>query len=368
MKVKASIFILLLTIIAFMSLKGGRVSIAGFRSPSPENYGLLGSSDTLILISSFGYKVYLGGPYDVTPNSLYLVIAPEKAFSKVEVLSIKSAVKRGATLVVADETGIANSLLDFFNIKIAGTYVIANDTRGHGWEEVVRIRCDLGGRKISFISTRVSYIKAYPRWTIPICWIDDPRVSKKYVVGVYGHYGRGRILVLSDSTIFANFLLRGLYPQLGNTREVVKALIDFLSVPRGSKVIVDNKHYNLMYIKLSSIPYTFMTLLSAGATSLQKSLERARAYRASIALLSIAAGLAFLSIGPPARRILLQVSEEEKIISERAQDVILRCLDKIGEIEGNVKLRALALRISREKVFSYDDVKRLATRILREFR
>ncbi len=248
-------------------------------------------------------------------------------------------------------------------MKISGIYIKARDSRDHGWEEVIRIICDIGGRKISFITTRVSYIKRYPSWMKPICWVDDPRVAGHYVYGVLGRYGDGEILVLSDSTIFANFMLRGLYPQLGNTRNIIKSLITYLS-PKRRSVIMDNKHYNLIYIRLSSAPKLFMNIISSAAASLQATLRKARTYTASIALLSLAGGLAIILLGPP-----IVVREEarrgESDVSTKAQDLLVKELEFLSK-KNITKLNVLALEISRSKVASYKDVEKIGRRVIKE--
>ena len=325
---------------------------------------MFGSSDVVTFLSSLGYTVRLGGPYDITPKTLYLVIAPEKPFSSLESETILSSVRRGARLLVADETGVANSLLKNIGVKISGIYIKAKDSRDHGWEEVLRITCNIGGRKISFISTRVSYIEKYPSWMKPICWVDDPRVTGHYVYGVLGRYGDGEILVLSDSTIFANFMLRGLYPQLGNTRNVVKNLITYL-LPKRRSVIMDNKHYNLIYIRLSSAPKLFMNLISSAAASLQATLRKARTYTASIALLSLAGGLAIMLLGPPVAIREEEVRRGELDISTKAQDLLVKELEFISK-KNATKLNVLALEISRSKVASYKDVERIGRRVIKE--
>ena len=276
-----------------------------------------------------------------------------------------SSVKRGAKLLVADETGVANSLLKSIGVKVSGTYIIARDPRDHGWEEVLRIVCNVGGEKISFITTRVSYIEKYPSWMKPICWVDDPRVPKHYVYGVFGKYGDGEIIVLSDSTIFANFMLRGLYSQLGNTRNIVKSLIIYLS-PKKRNVIIDNKHYNLIYLKLSSTPKLFMDIISSAAGSLQATLRKARTYTASIALLSFAGGLTIMLLGPPATmREESEVKRGESDISVKAQDLLVKELESLSRKKKG-KLNVLALEISRSKVISYKDVEKLSRRIVKE--
>jgi len=364
MRARTYVFLILIAVIGLMSLKGGVVSIVGFKSPSPENYGLLGSSEVPLVLSAEGYNVVLGGPYDVSPKSLYVIIAPEKAFSEVEDQAVASVVKRGADLIVADETGMANSLTKIFGIKISGIYVVANDTRGHGWEEVVRVSCRLGKEEISFITTRVSYIEKYPSWARPICWVEDPRVSKRYVYGVFGTYGKGRVLVLADSTLFANFLVKGIYPQLGSTREVVKRVVKFVA-PGKRDVVIDKEHYNLIYVKLSSAPYLLMSLMAAGAKFLNGVILRARPYAAMIALVSAAGGLAFFTIGPPLREEPLRGSSDEVKVSQSVINVISKDLEFLGRTRKDNRLSVLALETSEFKPSSYGDLVRLVRRLKR---
>ncbi len=294
-----------------------------------------------------------------------MIIAPEKVFSQDESETILSSVRRGARLLVADETGTANSLLDAIGIKISGIYIKANDSRDHGWEEVLRIVCNVSGEKVSFITTRVSFIESYPPWAKPICWIDDPRVPKHYIYGVIGKYGKGEILVLSDSTLFANFMIRGIYKQLGNTRNAVRSLLFYLS-PSKRNVIIDIKHYNLIYIKLSSAPKLFMSLISAAAASLQSTLKKAKPYTASIALLSFAGGLTILLLGPPA--VMREESETrrgETEVSVKVQDVLTKDLEELSKIRKNSRLNVLALEVSKSKVVLYKDARRLSKRVIR---
>ena len=94
--------------------------------PSPDNGDPLGSSNYVELLKFIGYKVSLGNPTQLDDYSLgdvYILLGPDKPLTDDELLHIKEFLNRGGSILIADEFGTVNNLLnELFDAQINPNY------------------------------------------------------------------------------------------------------------------------------------------------------------------------------------------------------------------------------------------------------
>jgi hypothetical protein len=195
-------------------------------SASPFNEGPWGTSEFADLLEAEGYRVYFGGPetaeglYRAGVKPLYLVIGPDSYIPEGRAAEIAGLVERGyvSGLIVADETGNAMPLLRELGAPQPGE-IIADPP-------IMSARCEGG---VSMLVSKPATLEEAEGWR-PVCWLEGGGV-----LAVERSVGGANVLVIADSSIFANFMVTGL-PPLESTREAVLALVGRAS--GGSKVVV----------------------------------------------------------------------------------------------------------------------------------
>ncbi len=94
---------------------------------SPYNSDQYGTLDFVKLFNSTGYRVVLGGPDNLDElgeGDVYILMGPDWQLSNEEISRIESFMKRGGSLLIADELGTVNTLTErLFNLRINETYV-----------------------------------------------------------------------------------------------------------------------------------------------------------------------------------------------------------------------------------------------------
>ncbi len=251
------LFVLGLAIIVILSL--ARVEdIAGpfsLTSTSPTNSFLTGSRLVYEELLNRGYRVVLGGVnhakyYD---EVLYLVIGPEKPFTPLEVELIVEQVKRGKmNVIVADELGVSNRLVErLVGARISGSIIHSGVTGFSSY--LVPLECMDRG----IISSKVSYIIGNTTGYEVVC----TSTSVEYPIGILSN-NPGSVMVLADSSIFANFLVAG-YDGLPSTGDVALGLIESMMRNDDTVIVFDIEHYNESFtIDLGAIASTLASSLA----------------------------------------------------------------------------------------------------------
>lgn len=94
---------------------------------SPKNTDALGTSNYIELLKRMGYKVELGGPDRLDKygaGDIYILLGPDKELSENEILEIRNFLERGGSILVADELGTVNNLInELFGANINSKYV-----------------------------------------------------------------------------------------------------------------------------------------------------------------------------------------------------------------------------------------------------
>ena len=167
--------------------------------PSVFNYGNGGYSSLYLLLARSGYRVYV--VYDTNqletypPEKSALILAsPDKSLSQDESREILKWVSEGGVALVLDEIGTVNSLARELGVEIN---VFAGD--------VAVGECYINGTRYPIILNKFSDIKIL---SINTSNVEGSCYAEGYVVGVLERVGRGQVLVLGDSSLFINAMLR----------------------------------------------------------------------------------------------------------------------------------------------------------------
>ncbi|GEM_PF-6830117 len=229
-----SLFLFVLIIVLLLGSGGIKysVKVVDIYSTSPRNPFLTGTSTFYKELENRGYEVSFGR----YRGDLYVVLGPDKALPPDDRKYIVDRFRQGKlSILVADETGILNSLLvELAGVKISGKYL--RWPHGGSYELIVPINC-LG--KILF-STKVSYVVGVPRDARVLCTFEDSE-GVEYPVAVLIERKRNRLLVVADSSIFANFLYRG-YRGLGPSKWAALSLFSHVASPN-HKIVFEDKLY-----------------------------------------------------------------------------------------------------------------------------
>ena len=232
-----------------------------------------------------------------------LVVAPDEAFTDSEAAALAERLTRGGYgVLIADETsagaGLARRLA---GVVLSEHYMMNPDVRpGAGAVAyAVEVYCSIGGRDFRVYFVKAVYIESYPEWMEPVCVAPRARTpggGGPVVAAVYGEVNGSRVLVVSDSSIFANFMYEGL-PGYPPTRGLALAMVEAVA-PKGSRVVYDVGH--LSESRASIIARTALLALSAPAWAAGAARE---ALAGSAAWAALAAAVpAILALRPPARQ------------------------------------------------------------------
>ncbi len=267
-----NLFLFALIIVLVIGSSGVKysVKVVDLYSTSPRNPFLTGTSAFYEELEKRGYRVSFGR----YRGDLYVVIGPDKTLPQDDVKFIVERFRQGRlSILVADETGIMNGLLvELAGIKISGKYL--RWPRGDGVSSlIVPISC-LG--RIVF-STKVSYIVNIPEDARILCSFKS-REGVEYPVAVLVERGSSKLLVVADSSIFANFLYRG-YRGLGPSKWIALSLFSHVASPRHKILFEDRLYEESIVVKFASIGFEiveFTTRILGGLSSEFSEISTAR--------------------------------------------------------------------------------------------
>ncbi len=229
--------IISLTLILFVV--GAAVSVETQNYPwlstSPSNTGE-GGSYWFYRDISRNNNVVLSNPYSIKKTSgriLYMIVGPDKPFTSDEARIIAENVRNGTiTLLIADETNNTEAILRELGLNAIGPTIYNQSSKGGGWEWVVKLTC--------FNET------VYTTKAVHVKQLRDGKVLCRYGDGspaaVLYHVGKGTVVVIGDSSIFANFLYKGDYNLLPPTKNVALKLFSIVA-NQTDIVLFDSSHY-----------------------------------------------------------------------------------------------------------------------------
>ena len=219
----------------------------------------------------------------ITPEkTTILILGPEKPFTAQEAQTIKELLEKGATILVADDFGQANTLLEqleipckftqkmlidpvfyYKNPKLPKIFHIKNTTWTKNIEELTlnyATTLNITGQEIKVLATSSEY--SYLDINMNNQW--DPEEPKgKQPILAQTNIGEGNLLLLSDPSIFINSMINK-----SNNIQLLKNIVE------GKTVYLDLSHYKttphtkfktaiqitLNYIYTPEIKYTLVTV------------------------------------------------------------------------------------------------------------
>jgi len=272
--------ILLVGFLAYLGTEGLVYRVPVREAASPLNHGLYGTSDLVDLIHRLGYETLIVDTpmklEGVDKHIVYIVVAPDKPFTKQEITMLKKLYNNGKlSLLVADETGIVNPLLEtILGASIKGDLVRTHEMIGSGWDDFVYGECSFDGKTYTlYMFSRSSIIGSY-NGLKPLCrivgtpWLDlngdgyqspmEPSIDDGILIAL-GDHGGGRVVVSADSSIFTNYMVGGAMG-IPPTRSLVVGIIKWLA-GRGDIVFVfDNGHYSIAETRLNRVLLVIISL------------------------------------------------------------------------------------------------------------
>jgi hypothetical protein len=235
--------------------------VAYVLSTSPENDFVTGSSSFYTTLVKKGYHIILSSPAslpDISSKSkcvVYMLIGPDKPLSPTEAELIANLYREGKiSILVADETGAANVLLEKLHAAVVGGFVTA-PPRLTGEALIVPVRCG----SMVVVSSKVAALVGVGNGRI-VC-----RAYNGYgwvpIAALYVSPKGSKLLVIGDSSIFANFEFNGLYgfPQ---TKSLALSLVNLVAGPN-CIIVFDNSHYLQVRLKLGHLALLTGRLLIA---------------------------------------------------------------------------------------------------------
>ena len=167
-------------------------------------------------------------------SSTLLIIGPSKPITDGEVESIKSYVSRGGLLILADDFGTGNSLLERLDVKfrLHGSLLVDPlfKERGKALPKIVKLEktpthvkelvlnyatiIEGSGFRVLASSSSFSYLDLNLNFKHDA---DEPKGP--FPVIVEASYGKGKIIVISDSSFLINSMVK-----LGDNLEFVRAI------------------------------------------------------------------------------------------------------------------------------------------------
>jgi len=266
-------------------------------SPSPLN-PLPGGTQLFYHDLSQQKTVVLGGPEtlgEVDGTILYLVIGVEKPFSRAESRLIAKAVETGRVRVlVADETGNTRLLLEELRAGEIDGIVVNRSAEGE-WAYVVPLTC--GG--VSGVSTLVARVAGAGG--------EVYCTSMGETVGIV--YPDRGVMVVGDSSVFANYLYGGEYPYLPSTRSLAWTIMEAAGLEKVDVVVWDNAHYDYKEAGLGGAYATRLVGMLFAAAE-EASVKASQADPARLALYLLVASLPWPVI------LLFPSRREEPVVDE----------------------------------------------------
>ncbi len=264
-----------LSLLVTLAYLGGLTGEAPWWSGSPLNEGPLGTSLFVEALEDSGFTVVLGGPEDARRlfeaglRPLYIVVSPDRPVDSSVASEIASLLNSGllAGLLVADETGRANTLLEAVSApRVAGPL-----------EGVLGASCPWWNGPVS----KPGLLEGLPPGWEALC------THEKGLLAAAGWAGDARVVVVADSSIFTNFMIAGT-PPFKPSREAALRLAD--EAAAGSKAaVVDVTAHAVVYEQGPLYKLATLALrLAAAAPGLALSSPGAAAALASLAALTIA--------------------------------------------------------------------------------
>ena len=192
------------------------------------------------------------------PNSTLLIIGPSLNFTHSEALSIKSFVLHGGTLILLDDYGTGNQLLKLMDIHIRFAKSVLRDPLFKYKSSALPLIKTIDGKKLVFNYGTVLKVGEGKclAWSSPFSYLDlndngvhDPHEPVgPFCVAAVVRLGRGRVIVIADSSLLINSMIK-----LGNNEQFVMKFV------KGRLYIVVDKWSRSLYTVVRSVIVDFFS-------------------------------------------------------------------------------------------------------------
>ncbi len=323
-------FLLVIVSTAVLGLLDVRsvLEIVSVESTSPLNPFPTGSLDFVRLLDSTVSHVYFASETNIgdiasESRAVYTIIGPDYPPSKAIVEAVKRYYDEGSLdVLVADETSLASNLArELAGVEITGSMLLRSDASGE-YAYIVPIACSNG---LVFLSTKVSSVEIVePRegykYTV-LCWFTSD--DKKTPVAVLAENPRGsRILVIGDSSIFANFMIRGMYG-FPSSKSIVLSLVKTVFPQAKAFIVEDTLYRKYTLLKASSLVARIASMASYAVHSLGSwIIESPTHLLPAILLLPPLASLKALGVPPREKKRRSPFSYEEEVYMRKVREAI----------------------------------------------
>ncbi|AFK22122.1 DUF4350 domain-containing protein [Pyrococcus sp. ST04] len=200
-------------------------------------------------VSQFGKMLFAGGkvyPVLVPFNSFNLrekegtliIIAPDLSYSSFEIEEIKEFVRGGNTLILMDDFGTGNEILEGLNLSVRFSRKMPVDIfymKDYHFPVVVKINDERLSAGVRGILLNVPSVIEYPNGTALTSSVSMlGRNFKEYPILVTLKYGNGNIVLFSDPSVFTNEMIKY------NRRFVENFIKAYVKYP----VYIDEAHHS----------------------------------------------------------------------------------------------------------------------------
>lgn len=169
--------------VLLLSLPAGTPSLKAYSKYSIFNTGEHGCSNIAIEFNNAGFDIvpiYSSyDEYDFSENGVIFIIGPQRDFSKEEINNLKKFLESGNTIIVADDFGTSNRILNELQIPDRFSGERINDIFYRTDQNVIEVKNPeiYGGGSV------VTYVPSYIRGSGTIGKpVTSPKVTKKKVL------------------------------------------------------------------------------------------------------------------------------------------------------------------------------------------
>ena len=285
-----------------------------------------GCSEFAKLLFSKGKIVPIFYPYDSVRlrdfKGALIIVGPDVEFSELEVEEVKAFLEKGGVVLIADDFGTANTLLEKLdvNIRISNKKLIdLFYSKRVEFPVVVRISKDIAVEKV--VLNEPSFIIGGRglAYTSKVSSVDGSMNSYPILAEV--EYGKGKIIVLSDPDVLINDMFQ-------ENREFIENLIDYLGV---KTFYFDEAHHS------DFNPYSVTTVY------IHRELDKGKAFQIFLAVAALAIFIESGIAGRIVRKLAeLIPREREDLLKDLPEWVDVRLAERIvNEIRTGSKLKAI---------------------------
>lgn len=199
--------------VAFMMLPIGVPMIKTFSDYSMFNRDWNGCSKFAKKIYQNNYKIVpIISPYNTydfnQKNGVLFIIGPSLDFSDNEVEQVREFLNNGNTIVIADDFGTANQVLEKLNISAKVSKNRVNDMFYYLNDDLIitcRIKNDFGNSITMNVPSYVNLNEGINEGIILTSLVSSSgKKEKAYPIMVETKYSSGKIIIISDPDIFTN--------------------------------------------------------------------------------------------------------------------------------------------------------------------